>query len=343
MHHISVRRIFLAALASASLNAFAEIGHLCVNHLENPLGVDDPTPRMQWRCDNLTQNGGKIIVGTDSLEVAAGRGDMWTASLPADGRNSLVYAGKELLPQTVYFWRVESGAEVSPIARFSTGLKGKWAGNWISDHHNSEFRQAPIFRKDFELQKKVKKATAYVAAGGLFKLSVNGQRIGDQVMTPVYTRFDRRNPYLTFDVTGALQQGENVLGVVLGNGWYNHQAKAVWNFDSAPWRNRPAFCLDLVIEYADGSKETVCTDLSWRTSTESPLVYNNIYTGEHYDFNHDNDGWDKPGYRGKGWHGVRLRSVPSRNVSSQQMRPIRHIKEYDAKSINRINDTTMIR
>ena len=240
MHHISVRRIFLAALASASLNAFAEIGHLCVNHLENPLGVDDPTPRMQWRCDNLTQNGGKIIVGTDSLEVAAGRGDMWTASLPADGRNSLVYAGKELLPQTVYFWRVESGAEVSPIARFSTGLKGKWAGNWISDHHNSEFRQAPIFRKDFELQKKVKKATAYVAAGGLFKLSVNGQRIGDQVMTPVYTRFDRRNPYLTFDVTGALQQGENVLGVVLGNGWYNHQAKAVWNFDSAPWRNRPA-------------------------------------------------------------------------------------------------------
>ena len=104
MHHISVRRIFLAALALASLNAFAEIGHLCVNHLENPLGVDDPTPRMQWRCDNLTQNGGKIIVGTDSLEVAAGRGDMWTASLPADGRNSLVYAGKELLPQTVYFF-----------------------------------------------------------------------------------------------------------------------------------------------------------------------------------------------------------------------------------------------
>jgi len=97
-----------------------------------------------------------------------------------------------------------------------------------------------------------------------------------------------------------------------------------------------------VIEYADGSKEKVCTDLSWRTSTESPLVYNNIYTGEHYDFNHDNDGWDKPGYRGKGWHGVRLRSVPSRNVSSQQMRPIRHIKEYDAKSINRINDTTYV-
>ncbi len=219
---------------------------------------------------------------------------------------------------------------------------GKWAGNWISDHHNREFRPAPLFRKSLTLNKPVKKATAYIAAGGLFRLSVNGERIGDQVMTPVYTRFDRRNPYLTFDVTKALQPGENVLGVLLGNGWYNHQAKAVWNFDNAPWRNRPAFCLDLLVEYADGTKETVATDLSWRTSSDSPLVYNNIYTGEHYDFNHVDQNWDKPGYDDRKWHGVRLRSVPSRVVSSQQMQPIRHIREYDARSITRINDTAYV-
>lgn len=342
MHLLSVRRIFLAALAFASLNSYAGIGHLSVNHLVNPLGVDDPSPRMQWRCDNLNQTGGRIIVGADSLAVASGRGDMWMASIPSDGRNTLVYAGKKLEPNAVYYWRVESGVEKSPVAKFSTGLMGKWAGNWISDHHNSEFRPAPMFRKSLTLDKPVKKATAYVAAGGLFRFSVNGERIGDQVMTPVYTRFDRRNPYLTFDVTPVLREGENVLGVLLGNGWYNHQAKAVWNFDNAPWRNRPAFCLDLVIEYADGTKETLGTDLSWRTSAETPLVYNNIYTGEHYDFNRETEGWDKPGFDAKGWHGVRLRSVPSRNVSSQQMRPIRHIKEYDAKNIIRINDSTYV-
>lgn len=342
MHLLSVSRIFLTALAFAALNSYAGIGHLRVNHIVNPLGVDDPSPRMQWRFDNLTQNGGRIIVGTDSLAVASGRGDMWTAPLPTDGKNTLAYAGKKLEPNTAYYWCVESGAEKSPVAKFSTGLMGKWAGNWISDHHNREFRPAPLFRKSLTLNKPVKKATAYIAAGGLFRFSVNGERIGDQVMTPVYTRFDRRNPYLTFDVTKALQPGENVLGVLLGNGWYNHQAKAVWNFDNAPWRNRPAFCLDLVVEYADGTRETIGTDLTWRTSAETPLIYNNIYTGEHYDFNRVDRNWDKPGYDDRKWHGVRLRSVPSRTVSSQQMQPIRHIREYNARSITRINDTTYV-
>lgn len=71
MHLLSLRRIFLAALAFAAFNSNAEIGHQNVNYLESPMGVDDPSPRMQWRCDNLTQNGGRIIVGTDSIAVAS--------------------------------------------------------------------------------------------------------------------------------------------------------------------------------------------------------------------------------------------------------------------------------
>ena len=85
-----------------------------------------------------------------------------------------------------------------------------------------------------------------------------------------------------YDVTSQLQNGDNAIGVLLGNGWYNHQSKAVWDFDRAPWRNRPAFCLDLRITYTDGSVETIPTDLSWRTASGA-ITFNSIYTGEHYD------------------------------------------------------------
>lgn len=328
--------------ALTTVELFAGIGNLRVNHLDSPLGVDDPSPRLQWRCDSMTQNGGRIIVGTDSTLVASGQGDVWSATLPDGGKNTIIYDGDALCPRTVYYWRVESGETASPVAKFETGLMGNWAGNWISDNHSQEYRQAPYFRKDFTISKPIKSARAYIAAGGLFDLSVNGAPIGDRILAPVYTRYDRRNSYIAFDVTRQLQQGENVIGVILGNGWYNHQAKAVWDFDKAPWRNRPAFCLDLVIRYTDGTEETVATDLSWRTSSETPLEYNNIYTGEHVDFNRDIPGWDKPGYDASTWQGVRLRSAPSHLVSSQQMKPIRYVKEHKAKRCTRINDTTYV-
>ncbi|HBK31594.1 MAG TPA: alpha-rhamnosidase, partial [Porphyromonadaceae bacterium] len=95
-----------------------------------------------------------------------------------------------------------------------------------------------------------------------YELFINGERVGDHRLDPMYTRYDRRNLYVTYDVTAQIKRGENAIGVVLGNGWYNHQSTAVWFFDRAPWRNRPAFCLDVHITYEDGSTETIVTDKS---------------------------------------------------------------------------------
>ena len=82
--------------------------------------------------------------------------------------------------------------------------------------------------------------------------------------------------YLTFDVTSLLVQGKNALGVVLGNGWYNYQSKAAWDFDQAPWRSRPKFCMDLRITYVDGTTEVIPTDQTWLTAGGA-LTFNNIY------------------------------------------------------------------
>ncbi|MBE7178639.1 MAG: family 78 glycoside hydrolase catalytic domain, partial [Mucilaginibacter polytrichastri] len=154
--------------------------------------------------------------------------------------------------------------------------------------------------------------------------------------------FDRRTLYVSYDVTAQVKQGNNALGVLLGNGWYNHQSTAVWDFHKAPWRNRPAFCLDLRVTYDDGSVETITSDRSWKTHL-SPVIFNSIYTAEHQDGRLALPGWNTPGFADTAkWKTVILRSAPSDNVVSQQLYPIRNVEAIKPVSMRQLNDTTVI-
>ncbi len=166
----------------------------------------------------------------------------------------VTYAGQLLQPFTKYYWAVtvwgKNGKPIqSPIASFEMGMMGQsfWRGSWISDNNSIGEKAAPYLRKAFSVQKQITSARAYVSAAGLYELYINGKKIGDHRLDPMYTRFDRRNLYVTYDVTRQLQSGNNAVGVLLGNGWYNFQSRAVWDFERAPWRNRPAVCLDMRI------------------------------------------------------------------------------------------------
>lgn len=216
-----------------------------------------------------------------------------------------------------------------------------WQGSWISDGRDINYKAAPYFRKGFKADKEIESARVYIAVAGLYELHVNGMKIGNQRLDPMYTRFDRRNLYVTHDVTEQLQRGDNAVGVVLGNGWYNHQSLAVWNFERAPWRNRPAFCLDLKIFYTDGSVETIFTDLSWR-KTDSPIIFNSIYTAEHYDARKEIEGWSSAQFDDSKWNGVGLRQAPSQNITAQQLRPIRNVMTIPAVSFTKIDDATYL-
>lgn len=224
---------------------------------------------------------------------------------------------------------------------FETGMMDmrNWQGNWISDGRDIQYKPAPFFRKQFNSDKEIESARVYIAVAGLYELYVNGERVGNQRLDPMYTRFDRRNLYVTHDVTSQLQKGENAISVLLGNGWYNHQSLAVWDFERAPWRNRSTFCLDLRITYTDGSIETIPTDLSWKKS-DSPIIFNSIYTAEHYDARLEQKGWNEPNFDDSEWQEVRLRSAPSTNISAQQLRPIRNVQTFPAVDYKKINDST---
>ena len=99
-----------------------------------------------------------------------------------------------------------------------------------------DYKPAPYFRKEFVVNKSIYSARAYIAVAGLYELYMNGQKVGNHRLDPMYTRSDRRNLYVTYDVTKLIQEGKNAIGVLLGNGWYNHQSIAVWDFHHAPWR-----------------------------------------------------------------------------------------------------------
>ena len=327
--------------------------NLKAEYLVNPLGIDTPNPRFTWqmqdRREGAFQKAYRIIVDTDSMEVVSGRGGIWDTGREGSQDMRVVYDGPPLEPFTGYYWSVKvwdkngKRADASAVARFETGMMGtdNWKGEWISDTRNPDRKPAAYFRRSFNPVKKIKDARVYIAAGGYFELYINGEKAGDHWLDPVKTRYDRRIKYVTHDITSMISSGENTMGVILGNGWYNHQSTAVWYFHEAPWRARPSFCADLRLTYEDGSVETIHTGRDWKTSP-GPVIFNSIYTGEHYDARLEQEGWNEPGFDDSEWFNVIPVSAPSQNIVAQTLHPVRQTLELPAVSMERIDSRTWV-
>ncbi len=362
MHHALCKFFCFSAMMgllvfTLPLTAYSQheiqVTALTCEHLVRPIGIDTQHPRLSWKMQSTRQGAAqtayRIIVDKDSLSVINKSGQTWDSRQTEGSFNLVTLQGGQLEPFTKYYWRVllwdQQGEVLQPseVSSFETGMMEmtNWQGTWISDRNGIDTRPAPYFRKVFEATKKIKTARAYIAVAGLYELYLNGEKVGNHRLDPMYTRYDRRNLYVSYDITAQLQAGKNAVGVVLGNGWYNHQSLAVWNFDTAPWRARPTFCLNIRITYTDGTSETVITDNSWKTHF-GPIVFNSIYTGEHYDARQDIPGWNTVDFDDEAWENIALRAAPSQNIVSQVLYPIRNVEKIPAKSMKKINDTTYI-
>ncbi|QIK53049.1 family 78 glycoside hydrolase catalytic domain [Dysgonomonas sp. HDW5B] len=327
--------------------------NLQCEHLDNPLGIDSPSPRLTWRIAQTekAQTAYQIMVSTDSIKLANNKADMWdTGKIDADSC-LVTYKGDSLKPFTKYYWKVtvwnekDTQSKPSDITSFETGLisSSNWAGKWISDGQDVSYKPTFYFRKDVNLDKnkKIKSARAYITAAGLYELSINGLKVGDRMLDPMYTRFDKRNLYSTLDITSLLQNGANTFGVILGNGWYNHQSTAVWDFDKAHWRGRPKFLINIRLNYEDGTSETIVSDESWKIH-ESPILFNSIYTAEHYDARKEIEGWNMPGLDTSEWLPAVIAQAPSPLIVSQQLYPIRITERLEPTKIDKKNDTCYV-
>ncbi len=174
-----------------------------------------------------------------------------------------------------------------------------WRGRWIGGAANAtrqEIAPAPWLRKAFTLDRLPVRAELPLCGLGWHELYVNGVKADDRVLAPVVTQFDRHVGYIVYDVTRLLRKGPNTLVVVLGNGWYNCQTAEVWNFATAPWRDRPKLCCDLI---CDGVT-VLSSDDSWRCRT-GPIVFDALRNGETYDARLEFDGVFEPEFDDAGW------------------------------------------
>jgi alpha-L-rhamnosidase len=342
--------IVFAFLLTVNLKLMAgfSAGNLKCEYLINPLGIDNPNPRLIWSVvdgrNGAGQSAYQVFVGTDSLEVSSGVGTQWNSGKVDSDKISAQYSGLALMPFTRYFWSVKIwDAQGNPstnqtVASFETGMVKleNWKGTWITDSRDIQLKPAPIFRKEFNQVKKIKSARAYLAVGGLYEIYLNGTKVGDHRLDPMYTRFDRRTLYVTYDITKYLVDGKNAVGVLLGNGWYNHQSTAVWYFDQAPWRARPGFCMDIRLTYTDGTHEVICTEPDWKTSM-SAIVFNSIYTGEHFDARLVQQGWSTVGFNDSKWKNAIPIGAPSANIVSQVLHPIRDVEVIPTKNMTKFD------
>ena len=231
----------------------------------------------------------------------------------------MVYGGQPLRAGQRVYWKVRAWdrddrpSAYSAAAWWEMGLlaPADWRAAWItrkraeplSEQKLFEDDPAPLFRKEFLLDKKIRRARVYVSGLGYYELRLNGQRVGDQVLDPGWTTYSKRVLYSTYDVTDQLKRGQNALGVMLGNGWFNPLPLRLWGHINPREHltiGEPRVIVQLVAEFADGTSQTIVTDESWKVSN-GPILRNSVYLGEVYDARKEQPGWDEPGFDDSGW------------------------------------------
>jgi alpha-L-rhamnosidase len=320
----------------------------------DPLGVDVPHPRLSWVLDekssarDLKQVAYQVLVAPSLTELQKDRGTLWDSGRVAtSSQNNIVYGGRALRFGQQCFWKVKvwgsNGlAGWSKPARWEMGpmVAGDWLGRWISDGKVAPTSDAdfykdnpnPLFRREFGVKGQVSRARLAIAGLGYYEASLNGTKVGDHVLDPGWTRVEDRVLYSVYDVTRQLAKGENCLGVMLGDGWYNPLPLRL--FGSFNLRNhltvgRPRVIAQLQIEYKDGSSEVVATDEAWRVG-EGPLLRNNVYLGEVYDARKEQTGWDRAGFDDQRWRNASAAVGDVGRLISQSQPPIRVTSTWDS-------------
>ncbi len=318
--------------------------HLRCEYLDAPDGIDVVAPRLSWRIESArrgaAQSAWQVRVASSAEKLRQGEADRWDSGrVEGDATNQIAYAGRALGSRDECFWQVrvwdERGAVTawSPPARWSMGLlaAGDWQAEWIAprdetplhtDRNTLHLPPTRHFRRDFSAAKPVRRATVYAAALGLYDLHCNGQRVGDAYFQPGWADYRQRVHYRTHDVTALVRSGANAIGAEVAEGWYSGYVGYGLLVGYGPnkvgryfYGRTPALLVQLEIDYADGTRETVISDPSWRVTDRGPTREADLIRGEAHDARRHLGGWSLPGYAATDWEpAVRAESNPSRRA-----------------------------
>ena len=332
-------------------------------HKEGPLAVEIDRARFSWRATGpgagRRQSAYQVLVG-HADETPSGSAELvWDSGrVESDDASDVAYAGAPLETAHRYWWKVRVWDEAvrpspySAAAVFETALgPDEWeavliglgpddrpyeppSGHGPVDHVILAMKPAPYFRCDFVLDKAVQMARLYATALGTYQVSINGHGVGDPVLAPGWTDYEKRMLYQAYDVTSLLARGENVVGAIVADGWacsfYGEDTK----HPAAHYARDPQLLLQLEVTFADGSRWRLTTNDEWRSSTGA-VVYADLLMGERTEHDREPEGWDRPGYDASGWRGVSCCELGHALLVADPGPPVRVTEDLPPRRITR--------
>lgn len=327
-------------VASITLNAQVNVVELACEHKINPTGITVTQPRLSWKLSsknrNVSQNAYRVQVATASdFNV---KNLVWDAKVTSSESVLQTYKGKALQSGTTYHWRVKVWDNKNLESAWSTTSEWKmgllnsneWKAKWIEPATQplpiTDNSPAFMLRKSFALKGKIASATAYVTSHGYYELSINGEKVGDEVLTPGWTVYQKRLQYQTFDVTKMLNKGENAVGAFLGEGWY--RSHIGWKRTNVPfYGDRLGLLCQIKVTYENGTEEWIITDGTWKYTNDGPIRVNEIYDGENYDATKEIKDWNKAIFNDANWKSVSVANFDNSNLIGLDGVPIKRIQE----------------
>jgi alpha-L-rhamnosidase len=334
-----------AAASGASLNPTA----LKCEYLTDPLGIDERAPRLSWWVESSRraeeQTAYQVLVASTTEMLKPGAADLWdSGKVASDDTIAIVYHGKPLVSGERCYWTVrvwDKDGKASGWSRravWAMGLleQSDWKGEWIG---YDGFRKPssdklflpppPYLRKTFAIRKSIRRATLYVTALGLASVHLNGHLVSEDHFTPGWTDYTKRVPYRTYDVTRSVRQGENALGVILGDGWYSGYIG--WGQKRDHYGTRPRFRGQMRIDYSDGSSEVIASGPDWKAS-EGPVREADFLMGEKFDARMITN-WDEATFDDSKWAAVVTGAEMSPRIEAHPGPPVRQFRELEVNKI----------
>jgi hypothetical protein len=344
------------------------------NGLVNPLGIETQCPRYSWEIEsdknNVSQSAYRIIVSSNLRDISDEIGDTWDSGKVSSGNSiNVPFGGKSLKSGECYYWKVkiwnetDSESSWSKPSKWRMGMLSKkdWEdAKWIAfENMDASLRLVPgihgsgnnldkkavkrpiipMFRKTFDASKNVISATLSISGLGHYEAYLNGEKIGNSFLAPGWTDYDETVFYNTYNVTPMLKKGKNVIGAIVGNGFYNINRERYRKLVIA--YGYPKMIAHLKIEFDDGTSEIITTDETWQTS-QSPIFYTSIFGGEDYDDRKEQIGWNKQNFDDSEWKQVLIAEEPSGRLVAEIGYPIKVMEVLSVKKIIPLEDGSFL-
>jgi len=323
-----------------------------------PLEIDSANPVFSWRLGSEIAGDDPVRthITVERMHIDGATTVVWDAVVPASD-TAVAYEGDALGARASYRWIVSvEGARSAgtAVGRFETGVRdpAAWTAVWIT--RDSRLRVSdggespPVvgatiprsfrtmyssppsqFRRAFDEERTVRRARLYVSARGVYRAWINGRRVGNDELTPGWTRYESRLEYQAYDVTALLEPGRNALAAVVADGWWSGYLGYNTRRQADQYGARTEFIAELHLEFDDGTSRVVATGAGWKESA-GVIVMSDLLMGEYHDPGRDSGLWTAAGFDDSAWRPVVEAGTGTGTLSGQLAEPVRALVEMPA-------------